>query len=110
MSQSLVKLAKMSMKEEGNQVKLMLASKIAGYYAKQHFYDPSDETLSVIDTTVLLLRSILLKEFYLHREKEVAGFSQHVNLTVEKVEEASHDIYWDCPATVCNQIFQWIEK
>ena len=110
LSQSLVELAKMSMKEEGNQVKLILANDLAGYYAKQHFYEPSEETLTTVDTPVLLLRSTLPKEFNLHREKEAARFSQHVSVTVEKVEQASHDIYWERPDAVSSQISQWIEK
>lgn len=110
LSQPLVELAKVSMIYEGNQVRLILASDIAGYYVKQHFFEPSDEAFTEVDAPVLLLTSTLPKEFNPHREEEAARFSQHVSVTVEKVEEASHDIYWDCPAAVGNQIFQWIEN
>lgn len=110
LSPSLVELAKLSMKEEEHQIKLILASDLAGYYVKQHFYEPSDENITTIDTPVLLLRSTLPKEFNSHRAKETARFSRYLNVTVEGVEEASHDIYWERPDAVSSQISQWIEK
>lgn len=110
LSQALMELAKLSMKEKNHQIKLILASDLAGYYVKQHFYEPSDEILTAVDTPVLLLRSTLPEEFNSHREKEAARFSQYLNVTVEAVEEASHDIYWERPDAVSSQISQWIEK
>lgn len=110
LSPSLVELAKSSMKEEEHQIKLILAGDLAEYYVKQHFYEPSDENITTIDTPILLLRSTLPKEFNSHREKEAARFSQYLNVTVEAVEEASHDIYWERPDVVSSQISQWIEK
>ncbi len=110
LSPSLVELAKLSMKEEEYQIKPILASDIAGYYMKQHFYEPSEETLTKVDAPVLLLRSTLPEEFNSHRKKEAARFSQYLNLTAVAVEEASHDIYWERPAAVSSQISQWIGK
>lgn len=110
LSRPLVELAKLSMKEENHQIMLILASDLAGYYVKQHFYEPSDETLTAVNTPVLLLRSTLPKEFNSHRQKEAARLSQYVSVTVKTVEEASHDIYWERPDAVSNQIRQWIEK
>lgn len=110
LSSSLVELAKLSMKEEDHQIKLILASDLAGYYVKQHFYEPSDENITTIDTPVLLLKSTLPEGFNSHREKEAARFSQYLSVTVEAVEEASHDIYWERPDAVSSQISQWIEK
>ena len=110
LSQALIELAKLSMKEKNHQIKLILASDLAGYYVKQHFYEPSDEILTAVDTPVLLLRSTLPEEFNSHRQKEAARFSQYVSVTVKTVEEASHDIYWERPDAVSNQIRQWIEK
>lgn len=110
LSPALVELAKWSMKEEDHQIKLILASDLAGYYVKQHFYEPSEKTLITVEAPVLLLRSTLPKEFNAHREKETVRFSQYVSATVENVEEAPHDIYWECPDAVSRQISQWIEK
>ncbi|QHJ70948.1 alpha/beta hydrolase [Planococcus halotolerans] len=110
LSQSLVELAKLSMKDENNQVKLKLASDIAGNYVRQHFYEPSDATLTDVDAPVLLLRSTLPKEFNALREKEAARLSHFVSLTVEKVEDTTHDIYWGRPDVLASQIIQWIEK
>lgn len=110
MSPSLVELAKWSMKEEELQIKLILASDLAGYYVKQHFYEPSEETLTAVDTPVLLLRSTLPKEFNSHREEEATRLSQYLSVTVEAVEEASHEIYWERPNTVSSQISRWIEN
>lgn len=110
LSRPLVELAKLSMKEENHQIMLTLASDLAGYYVKQHFYEPSDETLTAVNTPVLLLRSTLPEEFNSHREKEAARLGQYLNIAVVAVKEASHDIYWERPGAVSSQISQWIES
>lgn len=110
LSEPLIELAKLSMKSDGDQIKLILPSDIAGFYMKQHFLEPSGKTLTGIKVPVLLLRSTLPEELNNHREKEADRLSEYLNIVVEPVKGSSHDIYWEHPKTVSASLSQWIDK
>lgn len=108
LSDPLIEMVKTRMADDGKQIKMILQSDVAGMYMKQHYDEPTAETLTGIKIPVLLLRSTRPEEFNAHREVEVDRLRQQLNVTVENVEDASHDIYWEQPATVCASIKQWI--
>ncbi|MBU9675186.1 alpha/beta fold hydrolase [Planococcus sp. CP5-4] len=106
----LIEMVKPSMQAERDAIKLILTSEHTGYYVKQHFNEPSMDTLSDIDVAVLLLRSTLPKAFNSHRESETARLQQYLALSVEEVKDTSHDIYWENPEVVSQKISQWISR
>ncbi|RLJ87022.1 alpha/beta fold hydrolase [Planococcus citreus] len=110
LTERLIEIAKPSMKVKRDAIKLILTSEHAGYYVKQHFNEPSIDTLSEVDVPVLLLRSTLPKAFNSHRESETARLKQYLALSVEEVKDASHDIYWENPKMVSKKISQWISS
>jgi len=110
LTERLIEMAKPSMKTENDAIKLILTSEHAGYYVKQHFNEPSIDTLSEVDVPVLLLRSTLPKAFNSHRESETARLKQYLALSVEEVKDTSHDIYWENPKMVSKKISQWISR
>ncbi|AUD13829.1 hypothetical protein CW734_09495 [Planococcus sp. MB-3u-03] len=80
MAERLIEMMKPSMKTEPDAIKLILTSEHAGYYVKQHFNEPSIDTLSAVEVPVLLLRSTLPQEFNSHRESETARLKQYLAL------------------------------
>lgn len=110
LSASFIELAKLGMKMDGNQVKMILPSEIAGFYMRQHFHEPHEKILTKVKLPVLLLRSSLPTEFNSHRAKETDRLSEHVAITVETVNGASHDIYWDQPEIISASITRWVKR
>ncbi|XKF86191.1 alpha/beta hydrolase [Planococcus rifietoensis] len=110
LAERLIEMMKPSMKTEPDAIKLILTSEHAGYYVKQHFNEPSIDTLSAVEVPVLLLRSTLPKEFNSHRESETARLKQYLALSVEEVKDTSHDIYWEKPEVLSQKISQWISR
>jgi len=110
LTERLIEMAEPSMQAERDAIKLILTSEHAGYYVKQHFNEPSMDTLSEVDVPVLLVRSTLPKAFNSHRESETARLQQYLALSVEEVKDTSHDIYWENPEVVSQKISQWISR
>ncbi|WP_456274731.1 alpha/beta fold hydrolase [Bacillus sp. AK031] len=106
----LVELSKNSMKCEDDKVKLIIPPDVAVHLTKQMFREPSEATLSNIDTSVLLLRSTLPDDFNSIRTSETDRLKKHLKVRVKEVNEATHDIYWDKPRIVCNEILKWINS
>ncbi|WP_160804892.1 alpha/beta fold hydrolase [Virgibacillus halodenitrificans] len=110
MSQMHIDLSKDSMKNENRMIKLIVNPKVARHIVRQKYNEPTDETLMCVSSQVLLLRSTIPQEFNNIREKETKRFNQSINTTVVDVKNASHDIYWDNPLFVAEQINEWIMK
>ncbi|APC47673.1 hypothetical protein BME96_05605 [Virgibacillus halodenitrificans] len=110
MSQMHIDLSKDSMKSENRMIKLIVNPKVASHIVRQKYNEPTDETLMAVSSKVLLLRSTIPQEFNYLRDKETKRFNQSINTTVVNVKNASHDIYWDNPLFVGEQINEWIMK
>ncbi|WP_456273318.1 alpha/beta fold hydrolase [Bacillus sp. AK031] len=110
LSNSLVELSKNSMKCEDYKIKLIVSPDVALHLTKQMFREPSEATLTNIDTPVLLLRSTLPEDFNTIRTSETDRLKRHLEVCVKEVSEASHDIYWAQPRIVCTEILQWVNS
>ncbi|MFQ3543838.1 alpha/beta hydrolase [Halobacillus rhizosphaerae] len=108
LSNSLIRLSKQSMKENNGQVELIVSSNTAKELVKCTFYEPSDDTLSGIEIPVLLLKSTIPEEFNLVRNNEIHRLKQYMNLNVIDVEGVSHDLYWEAPKYICDQMNKWV--
>jgi 2-succinyl-6-hydroxy-2,4-cyclohexadiene-1-carboxylate synthase len=107
---NLIELSKTSMKSEDGKIKLVINSDVAKYLVKQMYHQPTDEILSKIHTSVLLLKSTVPEGLNSIRDRETSRLKQHLDLCVREVDEATHDIYWDQPGIVCDEIIKWINQ
>ncbi|WP_077326311.1 alpha/beta hydrolase [Virgibacillus siamensis] len=108
MSQRLVELSKGSMKCENGLIRLIVNPEVAKYIVKQKYNEPTNETLLDVNLPVLLLRSTIPQEFNIVRDSETNRVNQFLNASVVDVKDATHDIYWDNPVFVSEQINNWI--
>lgn len=91
-------------------IKLVVPSQVAMSIIKQKFHEPSKDILLGITTPVLLLRSTIPEAFHAVRISETDRLKQSINLNVIDVPEATHDIYWDQPKFLSEQIMKWITE
>ncbi|MBP1950879.1 alpha/beta fold hydrolase [Virgibacillus litoralis] len=108
LSQRQIELSKDSMKSENGIIKLIVTSHVAKYIVKQKYNEPTRETLSDVNSPVLILRSTIPKDFNVIRNSEANRLKQCVNVSIIDVMDATHDIYWDQPMFLSEQISNWL--
>ncbi|WP_106497227.1 alpha/beta fold hydrolase [Lentibacillus sp. Marseille-P4043] len=110
LSNKSIKLSKSSMENKNDKIKLIVNSDAAKHIVKQKFYEPTKDTLTGIETPILMLKSTLPEDFNPVRNSETNRLKQYLNVRVIDVDDASHNVYWDKPGFISNQMSKWIKN